>query len=73
MAGLLGGHAMPRNPVELAVHQRDELLERRVIAVRPGLEQRRYIGRSHRTGRILSDLVAPDLACMVYLATGATA
>ena len=47
VSSALGGHAVPRYLVQLAVHERDELLERGGIAIRPGSEQRRNIGRSH--------------------------
>ena len=51
--GALCGHAVPRDPVQLAVHERNELLERGGIAIRPGPEQRRDIWRSHRRDGIL--------------------
>ena len=50
VSGPLGGHEYPRELVQLAVHERNELLERGGIAIRPRFEEHRHIWRSHGSG-----------------------
>ena len=52
-------HVTARDPPQLVVHQREQLVEGSFIAASPGLEQRRWAGRMFQNALILRRSVPP--------------